>query len=271
VVDEVEHAREVADGAAERSRRLVDLLGRLDEADLDAPSEVPGWPRLTIICHLRYGTNALLRMTRDALAGRETSYYPEGRERQRPRTLLPLPGESATDVIDGWRTAATALDADWSVIAREQWSTPVIEPLGNPDLGSVVLARLALAHLTEVEVHGTDLGVDAPDWSPTLVRVGLPTRLRWLATRRTNHRPFDASISGSWRLDTNEGLRWLVAVDRDGVTSRPATGAEHATAVISGSGRDLLALLLGRPPRGEMSVIGDQTFAQSFPKVFPGP
>jgi hypothetical protein len=165
------------------------------------------------------------------------------------------------------RTAATELDAEWSVIAREGWSTQVIEPVGNPDLGSVPLARLALARLTEVEVHGTDLGVDAPDWSSTLVRVGLPTRLLWLATRRTNHRAFDPSIRGSWRLDTNEGLRWLVAVDRDGVTSRPAAGAEDATAVISGSGRDPL----GRPARGGMRVVGDQTFARSFPQALPGP
>jgi uncharacterized protein (TIGR03083 family) len=270
-MDEVEHARELADVAAERSHRLVDLLARLDEADLDAPSELPGWTRLTIVCHLRYGTGALLRMTRAALAGLETSYYPQGRERQRPGTLLPLPGESATHVIDGLRTAATELDTEWSAITPDQWSTHVIEPVGNPDLGSVPLARLALARLTEVEVHGTDLGIDSPDWSSTLVRVGLPTRLRSLATRRTNHRPFDASISGSWRLDANEGLRWLVAVERHGVTSRPAAGPEQATAVISGSSRDLLALLLGRPPRDELRVTGDRTFAHSFPQAFPGP
>src|SRR3954452_8503950 len=170
-MDDVEHARELASVAEERSRRLVDLLGRLDETDLDAPSELPGWSRLTIICHLRYGTGALVRMTRDALAGHETSYYPEGRERQRPRTLQPLPGEPARDVIAGLRAATCELDAQWSVLTSEQWAPRVTQPAANRDRGGAPLARLALARLAEGEAHGTDLGVGAPDWSSALVRV----------------------------------------------------------------------------------------------------
>src|SRR3954468_23392769 len=134
-MDDVAPAGELARVAAERSRPLVDLLSRLDETDLDAPSELPGWSRLTVVCHLRYGTRALLRMTRQALAGHETSYYPEGREQQRPATLRPLPGESATDIVDDLRTAVTELDAEWSVMARDQWRTRVIEPVANSDLG----------------------------------------------------------------------------------------------------------------------------------------
>lgn len=60
------------------------MLPQLDDLALEAPSQLSGWSRLTILCHLRYGTQALRRMTIDALAGRETSYYPLGREHQRP-------------------------------------------------------------------------------------------------------------------------------------------------------------------------------------------
>jgi len=270
-VEDIDHARELAQTSTTRSRQLLRLVGNLDRATVEAPSELAGWTRLTIVCHLRYGTHALLRMTRDALAQRQTSYYPEGRAAQRPGTLHPAPGESPAQVVADWATAAAQLDDLWTTLTDTDWRTTVVEPSDNPDLGDIPLARLALARLTELDVHGTDFGIGAPDWSSALVRVGLPTRLRWLSTRRTNHRSFDASVQGSWILDANDGLRWFVGVDRAEVTSRPALDTDRATATISASSRDLLALLLGRRCINEPVVGGDAAFAQSFRNAFPGP
>lgn len=269
-MEDVAHAEELAGAAAARTTTLLRLVANLDEAEFDAPSELPGWSRLTIVCHLRYGASALLRMTRDALAGRETSYYPAGRHRQRPATLRPAPHETARDVLDDWRALAESLDGVWAGVG-DRWRTEVIEPPDNPDLGTIPLARLALARLTEVDVHGTDLRINAPDWSPVLCDVGLLTRLRWLPTRRTNHRAFDRSIAGSWLLSTDDGLRWIVAVDDHGVASRPAVDDDAPRAAIHASRRDLLALLLGRPQAGPLQLSGDVAFARSFTAAFPGP
>src|SRR5438874_166437 len=118
-------------------------------------------------------------MTRDAFGGRATSYYPDGRQRQRPATLRPSPDERSADVLDDWEAAAGELDREWSAIDDDRWGADVVEPADNADLGTIPLARLALARLTEVDVHGTDLGIGAPDWSATLVEIGLPIRLRW--------------------------------------------------------------------------------------------
>ncbi len=71
-------------GVAQRTRETTESLRSLDDAALRSPSLLPGWSRLTVACHLRFGAEALLPMTRDALAGKETAYYPQGRERQRP-------------------------------------------------------------------------------------------------------------------------------------------------------------------------------------------
>ena len=131
-------------------------------------------------------------------------------------------------MLDDWEAAAGELDREWSAIDDDRWGADVVEPADNADLGTIPLARLALARLTEVDVHGTDLAVGAPDWSATLVEIGLPIRLRWLSTRRTNHRAFDPSIRGSWPLHATEGLRWLVAVDGDRVECRPADGGHEA-------------------------------------------
>lgn len=266
-------AAEVARVAGERTGQLLAMLRQVDAAGFEAPSLLPGWSRLTIVCHLRYGTRALRRMTLDALAGRTTSYYPVGRAHQRPATLVPAPGERPIEVLDDWRSAAADLDGIWSTLDDAQWSTEVVEPPDNPDLGAIALGGLALARLTEVDVHATDLGIDAPDWSATLVEVGLPARLGRLATRRTNHRAFDRSIRGSWLLHATDGPTWLVTVDGGRVEARPATpGVEaEADATVEGSSRDLLALLLGRPPRRPLRLGGDLALAESFGRAFPAP
>lgn len=271
LMEDIAHAGELARVAGERTSALLSRVRELGPEVLHEPSQLPSWSRLTIVCHLRYGSHALLRMTRDTLANRETSYYPDGRMAQRPRTLMPSPGESVQRVLDDWERAAVELDGEWSTVTVEQWKTDVIEPAGNPDLGTVPLARLALARLTEVEVHGTDLGIGAPDWSTTLVAVGLPTRLRWLSARRSNHRDFDSSLSGSWLLRAVDGPAWLVTVDGEHAESRPATEDDTPTAVIEGTSRDLLALLLGRPTHEPLRAMGDAAFGKLFPRAFPGP
>lgn len=270
-MEDVARAAEVARVSGERTQHLLAMLRKLDDVELEGPSQLPGWTRLTIVCHLRYGNDALRRITLDALAGRETAYYPQGRARTRPATLLPAWGERPTDVLDDWQLAAAELDRAWSTLDETQWATEVVEPPDNPDLGTVPLGRLALARLTEVDVHATDLGIDAPEWSSTLVEVGLPTRLAWLSTRRANHRAFDRSVRGSWLLNATDGPRWLVTVDDERVESRPAAEDDDADGAIEGSSRDLLALLLGRPRRTPLRFSGDVAFAQSFERAFPGP
>ena len=271
LVDMVRDAARIARTGAERTAQLLDVLRELDVTELDAPSALPGWSRLTIVCHLRYGAAAFLRMTDDALAGRESSYYPGGRALQRPSTLVPSRGERADDVLADWADAASRLDRRWSSLPDDAWTVTADEPADNPDLGPMSLARMALARLTEIDVHAVDLDVGFPDWSATLVDAALPARLARLATRRTNHREFDQSIQGSWLFVTDD-LAWLVAVDGERVTSSPA-GDDVVTprATIAGSRRDLLALLLGRPRQRPLEITGDVAFGEQFERAFPGP
>lgn len=247
---------------AQISRSTRTLVAALEDADLLSPSSLPDWDRLTVACHLRYGAEAMQRMTVDALAGRPTAYYPDGREAQRPGTLAPRRGEAPTDVVRSLRDESSALDEVWAAI--DDWSATVNEPEANADLGSLELARLPLLRLTEVEVHGTDLGIGLGPWSDAFVRSVLPMRLAWLNTRRSNHRPVDESVRMSWLLLATDGpTRQLIAVDGLSVRSQPAESAAKAGAVIRGTSRDLLALLLGRAP---------EDFAPaSFSRALPGP
>jgi maleylpyruvate isomerase len=254
-----------------RTDAVVGALGRLDDDALRAPSELPGWSRLTIACHLRYGAGALARMTRATLAGEPTSYYPGGRARQRPGTLVPSEAESPGDVVVTLAGHSQDLHEAWSSLDRRAWGLAAVEPRDNPDLGPSDLSRLLLLRLTEVEVHGSDLGLGLDDWSDLFVSAALPMRLDWLNSRRANHRDVDQSIEGSWLLVATDGPSYAVTVRGDRVESRPAgpTPARHA--VIESSSRDLLALLLGRTMREPPRTVGDEHGVERFAAAFPGP
>lgn len=258
--------------AAASTARVVQALSGLDEPGLLAPSHLEGWSRLTIACHLRYGAEALLRLTQATLAGEPAAYYPEGRERQRPGTLHPRPGETPPEVVTAVAARSDELHAVWASLPEDAWELELTEPEGKRDLGPLPLAHLALLRLTEVEVHGSDLDLGLDDWSDTFVTAVLPFRLEWLNTRRANHRDFDDHLEGSWLLVARDGPTYHVAVAGAEVVSRPIDAAvPSATAVIEGRSRDLLALLLGRSPPVPLRVTGDAEFALAFGRAFPGP
>jgi maleylpyruvate isomerase len=261
----------VVAACAARAIEVVDALEALDPDALAAPSVLPGWSRLTIACHLRYGAEALARMTSCALEGTRASFYPEGRAVQRTRTLEPGAGEEPGDVVRSLWQTGDALQRTWHGLSEPQWRTVVEEPDDNPDLGTVELAWLPLLRLTELEVHGGDLNLGLGDWSELFVQVALPTRLDWLNSRRSNHGAFAPDLEGSWLLVATDGPTYRVTVRGSSVESRRADERTRARATIVASSRDLLALLLGRPRAEPLRLSGDLAFAGRFDDAFPGP
>lgn len=264
-------ASDVVSAVCARTDAIVEALSELGDERLLAPSRLPDWSRLTIACHLRFGAGAFLRMTRAAIVGHPAAYYPEGRDRQRPNTLVPYPDEHPTDVVRSLAKESNELQAAWHSLDERQWELTVTEPAGHPDLGALPLVRLPLLRLTEVEVHGSDLDVGLDDWSAVFVRTALPFRLEWLNTRRSNHRPVDRRAEGAWLLRAIDGPAYLVTVVAGRVESRPAEPSDAPRATIEATSRDLLALLLGRPLLSPPVLAGDTQFAEAFSRAFPGP
>jgi hypothetical protein len=210
-------------------------------------------------------------MTKAGISGEQAAYYPEGRASQRPETLEPASGEHPQEVVESFRRLSTELDQVWSAPDNGAWDLEVAEPEGNPDLGILRLSGLPLLRLTELEVHGFDLDLGLDDWSDLLVSTALPTRLRRLSVRRTNHHEFDHTLEGSWLLVAIDGPTFMVSVSGDVVEAHPADPKSKATAVIEATRRDLLALLLGRPFIEAPHIRGDVEFGEAFPAAFPGP
>jgi len=262
---------DVVAAVAARHRELIEALTAVDEAALVQPSRLPGWPPLTILCHLRYGAEANILMTADILADRRTAYYPDGRERQRAATLQPQCGESPADVVDSLARSCQALDQVWLGVPEDSWVTAQLhEPDNNVDLGPLALGQLALLRLTEVEVHGSDLDLDLTPWSTTFVDAALPMRLGWLRTKRSNQQIPDRSIRGSWNLVSTDGPPFSVSVTSLGVTVDDRR-SPVADSTISGTKVQLLAMLLGRVSIEDLALSGDPTHALSFRRAFPPP
>jgi uncharacterized protein (TIGR03083 family) len=254
-----------------RTTEIVMALDALRDDDLTAPSQLPSWSRLTIAAHLRYGAHAFGRITNGAVSGQAVAYYPKGRERQRPSTLRPGSDEAPHDVVQSLARCSAELHDAWQSLESEHWSLEVTEPDDNRDLGPLALSRLPLLRLTEVEVHGSDLGLGLNAWSDVFVAVALPFRLDWLNTRRTNHRAVDDSLEGAWLLTATDGPTFRVSTHDRTVESRPAEPTTPARAIIEASSRDLLALLLGRPLAAPPRILGDIAFGEAFSRAFPGP
>ena len=268
---------ELVDAVERATTELLRVLEALSPADLVAPSRLPGWSRCTIVCHLRYGAAASARMTEDALAGRTTAFYPDGRDRQRPGTLALAPGESAGDACRSLRDESGRLGRLWSSVPGGEWGTVVRESAGNPDLGDIDLATLALLRLTEVEVHGADLDVGLDRWSDVFVTAALPVRLARLDRQRRVGRD-DPLVGTTWWLRPVDGPAHAVTLGPDRTEVRPATATGTASgddlpppdAVVEGTAADLLALLLGRPAP-TVTYGGDVERARAFARAYGGP
>lgn len=256
----------IVQAVVERTANVVQALSSLGPDGLMAPSRLPGWTCLTIACHLRYGAEALAPMTAAALAGSSAAFYPGGRAQQRPGTLVPGPRETPEQVVKSLAHRSQELHEAWRCLDPTAWSV-VVE---DPDIGPVTLGDLALLCLTEVEVHGSDLGVGLDAWSEVFVDTALPFRVGRLAKRELRQ-PVVDQRAGSWLLVASDGPTYLVEIEGPMVNVSTVKRQTHSTAVIEASGRDLLALLLGRPCQQVPHISGDLAFGQGFARYFPGP
>lgn len=159
----------IAQAVMARHREIAERIHDVEEAYLLQPSRLPGWDRLTVLCHLRYGAVASRQITQATLDGRAAAFYPKGRQHQRPETLQRSNGESVIAVAASLDVESQSLDETWACIGDDQWRLTIHEPSDNVDLGPITLWTLALLRLTEVEVHGHDLDLGLSPWSATFV------------------------------------------------------------------------------------------------------
>lgn len=236
-----------------------------DAGPLDEPSRLPGWSRRTVLAHLHAGALASARMTREALIGEASEFYPDG-SAERAATLRAFDGLEPATVYAQFATSAQELAALWGSLSPAEWTRPFTESR----FGEISLSRLLMLRLTELTVHGEDIDLGLQGWNREFVTLALPLRLAWLPSHHRPRPDADLSVRGRWLL--GDGARWwLLQADSDGASVAAASSEEQTDVVLRGSPEELLRVLLGRLPASALVVDGDAAFAELLKAAFPGP
>ncbi|NEE01544.1 maleylpyruvate isomerase family mycothiol-dependent enzyme [Phytoactinopolyspora halotolerans] len=199
---------------------LQELVEKLDEASLRAPSILPGWTRGHVLAHITNVADGAARQAEFADRNELIEFYDGGRD-----------GRDAAIEADAHRSVAghavaidQALDRlgrAWPAIGSPVWDRPVTYRDGT-------LTHVAMMWWREIRIHlvDLDLGVAADSWSDGLCR----HLLDFLAPRLPADRPVE--------LRFDDGSGWSAP-------ARPPTGIPL---VIEGALRDVTQWLAGRSP-----------------------
>ncbi|MFE6981549.1 maleylpyruvate isomerase family mycothiol-dependent enzyme [Streptomyces griseus] len=219
----IDHAHDLGAvrGATER---LLDAVGKLDNASVAGASRLPGWSRGHVLAHLSRNADALGNVLRGLpmYASSETrdADIADGAPRPADEQLADL-RESA----DGF-LAVAAEPADWSLTVT----------LRNGVTDSA--ARVPFRRLIEVEIHHVDLdiGYELEDLPAEFVS----REIAFLTDR----------FSG------NQDVPATALTDQDGRTWSTGGGPPSALVTVQGTAVELMGWLCGRRDGSALTVAG---------------
>lgn len=208
-------------GTAFWSRKVNELT----DADLDAPSLLPGWTRRHVIAHVGYNARAITRLVQWANTGVQTPMYSSPAARNEEIAYgATLPARALRHLDDH---ASVSLNVEWRDTPEAAWHRQVRTAQGR----TVPLTETVWMRTREVWVHAVDL-----DNGARFSDLPRPVLTRLLS-----------EITGAWAAKgTDPGLRiQLTDVPELGELG---TGAGQQTApVVAG---DLAALTQWAAGRG---------------------
>lgn len=212
---------------AQRGTEYYDrLLTGLSDADLGAPSLLPGWDRRHVVAHVGFNARALARLVRWAHTGVEEPMYPSVDARNAEIDAgATLPEAELRELH---RVEVAALDAAWRSLPADRWDFPVRTAQGR----SVPVAITPWMRVREVWLHAVDLrsGGRFEDFPLELIERLLVDITSWWAAAgegaELTLRPSDRvvpglAVSGPVTITgpAAQLARWAAGRGGDGVTS----------------------------------------------------
>lgn len=161
--------RRLRDQIDDATQRLLSTARVMPEADLRAPSLLPGWTRAYVLAHVARGADAMRQLLIGARDGQERpasatagewAAATEQAARQQPTDLAADVAGSAM----AWRTVAGQLSG-------QAWRSQIMGPGATPFPAGQLLIR----RLVEVELHHCDLGLGygPADWPEAFAAMDL--------------------------------------------------------------------------------------------------
>jgi maleylpyruvate isomerase len=145
--------------------RLLATARKLDDADLAAPSRLPGWTRGHVLAHLARNADGCVNLLTGARTGNETPQYAS--DEQRDSDIETGAGRPGTEHVADLVASAERVDEAVAQMPPDAWAATVRWRSGRLRPA----AYITWARLCEVEVHHTDLdaGYAPTDWPDSFV------------------------------------------------------------------------------------------------------
>jgi maleylpyruvate isomerase len=219
---------------------LEDVLAALTDADVAAPSRLPGWTRGHVLAHLAGVGSSAARQLEHARARRLVDFYDGGRP-GRDAAIEAGAGAQAEVHARDALAAALRVESALAALGPEDWDAPT----RYRDQPATAVAH---AWWRELGIHlvDLDLGVGQDVWSPAL----LDHLVEFLAPR----------------VPAGQ----LVALVPGGGASRWELGDGGLVRVHAERAEDLVAWLAGREPSGPVTAERDGE-PVSLPELGPWP
>lgn len=131
--------------------QFLRAVASLDDADLSAPSALPGWDRAHVVGHMARNADALGNLLDWAATGVETPMYPSAAARDAgiERSAAQAPGELRADAQE----ASNRLLARIGQLEAPAWSAVVRTARGRP----ITASEVPWMRIRESFVHSVDL------------------------------------------------------------------------------------------------------------------
>ena len=166
--------RELSDQVDAATQRLLDNARTLSEADLRAPSLLPGWTRAHVVAHVARNADAMRNVLAGARSGESRPAYASADARE--AGIEQGAGLSAAELMADLAGSAMALRAVARQLPDEAWQFEV----RMMDSATFPAAELLTRRLVEVELHHCDLGAGyrPADWPAAFTAMDLPEPMR---------------------------------------------------------------------------------------------
>ncbi|MEV7013999.1 maleylpyruvate isomerase family mycothiol-dependent enzyme [Streptosporangium sp. NPDC051022] len=210
----------------ESADSLLEDAGKLSEAEIRAPSSLPGWSRAHVLAHLAGGSDSRVRLLVAARTGLPIPQYPG--ERSRAEQIARDARRPVAELLDLLRFSTTKALTAIRDHPQAAWNRPV-RWLGGSEHP---VHRVVSSQLQELEIHHVDLkvGYTPDDWPGWFAADLCRTVVADLAGRE--------DIPGMRMAATDEEIRHDFG---------PGP-------LVTGRSRALLAWLIGRGDGAELTV-----------------
>jgi len=138
---------------AEAQQRLEGVVGRMTDAEVQAPSALDGWTRGHVLSHLARNADSQVGMLEGAARDEIVAQYPGG-DAQRDGDIEAGAGRSVADQLADLEADHRRFLAAAAQLSGDEWNRHTLSRLGELPVWVTPWARWR-----EVEVHGADLGL----------------------------------------------------------------------------------------------------------------